>query len=1004
MPTYEITAPDGHRYQITAPEGASEQDVLGYAQNQFSAQPADHTPAPAEAQEQGRLDRWSDDMRRMRDEFGAIQQNVVRGAKEGEGPYALPVVGPMRHAVDTVGTGLGGLWSTVGHAAGGAADAVTYGLGSGLAALAGDKGGPLTDAVNTIGAGADAVGSGAKAFFLPPTTRQGLDAIGRGWQSIPPDARRTLGATGEIVGTFAPIPGVGKSAAQIAGKPIAAAGAAMKRPPLPTANDVRAMAQTAYKAADDLGGTLSGSFGAGVLNKARALDKQTQAGRAFAGETPLTKAITRLEEAIGGGKPVSLKAAQEIDEALTSQIDNFVELGRLNKDGKKLLDLQDTFRSAIESAPPNMILGGDAGFKAWNRAKELWSTSIRMGDVERIIQRGLQSETPATALRSGFRTLYNNPQRMRGFDPKTAAAIKKAAEKGVFTDILGVVGSRLNSIGTGIVAGGLGSFGGPFGAMGAMAAGYSIPAVARAAAGSLQKGRADKVLRSLAQRARVMPGQTQTGLGGIGNPPIPGQLKLAAPADIRRPSATTTTPPAGAYVVSPDGAARGVPQHEAVNMAQAARAYNEGRASMGLTPDIRANLERARSGGLASALSPEPPPMPQRPGGLSSVAQGGPAPSLGSALMPEVKAPGLAVPTPAPRPAAPQVGSMRLPEIERLLPEDIQKIKFIPEDYQIRHSTDARGVTGRNAGVKKFMEDRAGVIEVHKRLDGTTAVSHGHHRTDMAQRAIAAGQPDVALNVRRFREADGWTKKRMAMRGALQNLAEGSADSLDAAKMFKALGTQAEAEMRNLPMLGNAALREGRDLAGLSEKSLGLVLNGRVKPSYAAHVGRLIPDEAEQFAALEALIKHAPESAEQARLAIENIRNTAFARTQGAQGGLFGDDDLVSLAFERAKVLEGVSKEIRQDKRLFGQVARNSQRLEGEGNILNSAQNMSIAQEAAMQEALVAKNADTAGSPFSAALNQAAINMSKGAKKKDEISRIVQSIRDGTLSITGSGN
>ena len=56
---------------------------------------------------QGRLDRWSDDMRRMRDEFGAIQQNVVRGAKEGEGPYALPVVGPMRHAVDTVGTGPG---------------------------------------------------------------------------------------------------------------------------------------------------------------------------------------------------------------------------------------------------------------------------------------------------------------------------------------------------------------------------------------------------------------------------------------------------------------------------------------------------------------------------------------------------------------------------------------------------------------------------------------------------------------------------------------------------------------------------------------------------------------------------------------------------------------------------------------------------------------------------------------------------------------------------------
>jgi hypothetical protein len=244
----------------------------------------------------------------------------------------------------------------------------------------------------------------------------------------------------------------------------------------------------------------------------------------------------------------------------------------------------------------------------------------------------------------------------------------------------------------------------------------------------------------------------------------------------------------------------------------------------------------------------------------------------------------------------------------------------------------------------------------------------------------------------------------MRLRGALQNLAEGSADSLDAAKMFKALGPQAEAEMRNLPMLGNAALREGRDLAGLSEKALGLVLNGRVKPSYAAHVGRLIPDEAEQFAALEALVKYAPENANQARLAIEHIRNTAFAKTQGTQGGLFGNDELTSLAFERSKVLDGVSAEIREKGRAFKQAARNSERLEEEGNILNTDRNLSVAEEAAMLETLISKNANTAGSPFSAALNQAAINMSKGAKKKDEISRIVQSIRDGTLSIAGSGN
>ncbi len=36
MPTFEITSPDGVKYEVTAPEGASEQEILAYAQSQFS--------------------------------------------------------------------------------------------------------------------------------------------------------------------------------------------------------------------------------------------------------------------------------------------------------------------------------------------------------------------------------------------------------------------------------------------------------------------------------------------------------------------------------------------------------------------------------------------------------------------------------------------------------------------------------------------------------------------------------------------------------------------------------------------------------------------------------------------------------------------------------------------------------------------------------------------------------------------------------------------------------
>ena len=39
MPTYEITSPDGHTYEVTAPQGASQQDVLAYAQQHHADNP-----------------------------------------------------------------------------------------------------------------------------------------------------------------------------------------------------------------------------------------------------------------------------------------------------------------------------------------------------------------------------------------------------------------------------------------------------------------------------------------------------------------------------------------------------------------------------------------------------------------------------------------------------------------------------------------------------------------------------------------------------------------------------------------------------------------------------------------------------------------------------------------------------------------------------------------------------------------------------------------------------
>jgi predicted house-cleaning noncanonical NTP pyrophosphatase (MazG superfamily) len=47
MAVFEITSPSGEIFEITAPEGASEQDVLSYAQSQFASQPTQPTQPSA---------------------------------------------------------------------------------------------------------------------------------------------------------------------------------------------------------------------------------------------------------------------------------------------------------------------------------------------------------------------------------------------------------------------------------------------------------------------------------------------------------------------------------------------------------------------------------------------------------------------------------------------------------------------------------------------------------------------------------------------------------------------------------------------------------------------------------------------------------------------------------------------------------------------------------------------------------------------------------------------
>lgn len=54
MPRFEITAPDGRKFEVNAPEGATEQDAIAYIQQQEAARAERIAARTAEYEQQAR--------------------------------------------------------------------------------------------------------------------------------------------------------------------------------------------------------------------------------------------------------------------------------------------------------------------------------------------------------------------------------------------------------------------------------------------------------------------------------------------------------------------------------------------------------------------------------------------------------------------------------------------------------------------------------------------------------------------------------------------------------------------------------------------------------------------------------------------------------------------------------------------------------------------------------------------------------------------------------------
>lgn len=302
------------------------------------------------------------------------------------------------------------------------------------------------------------------------------------------------------------IPAVGAAANKLLTKSI-----------IPNADQLRAKAGELYKLAEQKGGVLKPEFTNKFVDQVESLKPQTEIGKIVGGDTPFTKFVEKISNI--RDKPITLDAAQELDELLGEAIDNFTDMGRLTKQGKKLLDIQSTFRNMIAEADDAVVVGGKEGFQALKDGRKLWATSRKLADIERIVTRAELTDNPATGIKTGFRTLLNNPTRLKGFNEAERKAIKKAAESGVVTDALRIMGSRLLPIVTGASGGGLG----------ATAAASALSTASRGAASKLQVGKAKKLADLIAlegARAGNIPIETTNKLTHLLGRRAKGQLPV----------------------------------------------------------------------------------------------------------------------------------------------------------------------------------------------------------------------------------------------------------------------------------------------------------------------------------------------------------------------------------------------------------------------------------------------------------------------------------------------
>jgi hypothetical protein len=416
-------------------------------------------------------------------------------------------------------------------------------------------------------------------------------------------------------------------------------------------------------------------------------------------------------------------------------------------------------------------------------------------------------------------------------------------------------------------------------------------------------------------------------------------------------------------------------------------AYRRAEANGQIDPAARGRIPANYKGRLASEWLQKPddgqtdmfgaPPAPK-------------APELGAAVLPAPKGPVPAF-TPADAEAPPRVG-----QPAGVFTFDAASLKTDPARFQYKADTDEEGVNVRLKGVTKWDQAKAGQIVAYEDKDGQVYVADGHQRTGLARR-LKAQDPNAQTPVTGilYRHADGFTPQEVMALAAAKNLAEGSGSTVDAAKILRSYPQLLDGSVS----MSDAKVQQAKALASLGDDAWRMVTNAKVDPLHAAEVGRLIPEDHErQMAAMDLLSRAEPSSIAEAESLVRQVRDSDIAPAAG--GGM---DDMFktfkqSLAIEKSKVMAAAARVLATDKKVFGTLVKEADRIAGVGNKLKSKTNQALAQDAGSLMEQINKLAYRTG-PVSDALKVAAQALKDGTPTAKVARAFLEDVRK--LSIAG---